>query len=119
MKAGIDYCKCCKSKKLWNNHIDEDGLYNENGRYVTICQDCGTIQEDYKKQKEKKTTRKDKYYGTNTFLGGDMLDKIKELGYKGSHSQFRIVCKDFCPAHFLAASPVSSSANSPSRSRHR
>lgn len=53
MKAGIDYCKCCKSTNLWNNHVDADGYYNENGRYVTICQDCGTIQEDYKKTKKR------------------------------------------------------------------
>ena len=53
MKAEIDYCKCCKSKNLWNTHINEDGYYDENGRYVTVCQKCGTIQEDYKKPKKK------------------------------------------------------------------
>lgn len=37
--------------------------------------------------------RKDKYYGTNIFLGGKELEKIKQLGYKGHHSQFRTVCK--------------------------
>ena len=34
-----------------------------------------------------------KYYGTNTFLYGDMNEKIVALGYKGCHNQFRIVCK--------------------------
>ena len=34
-----------------------------------------------------------KYYGTNTSVYGNMLIKIKELGYKGVHNQFRIVCK--------------------------
>jgi len=37
--------------------------------------------------------RIDKYYGTNIFLYGDMLDKIRQLGYKGYHNQFRVVCK--------------------------
>ena len=37
--------------------------------------------------------RKDKYYGTDIFLHGDKMDKMKELGYKGTHCQFRIVCK--------------------------
>lgn len=37
--------------------------------------------------------RKDKYYGTNTSLYGDMFNKIRELGYKDSRSQFRVVCK--------------------------
>ena len=37
--------------------------------------------------------RVDKYYGTNTFLYGDMFDKIEKLGYKGYHNQFRVVCK--------------------------
>lgn len=35
-----------------------------------------------------------KYYGTYTFLNGNKLDKIKQLGYKDNyHDQFRIVCK--------------------------
>ena len=34
-----------------------------------------------------------KYYGTNVSLSGNQLKKIRELGYKGYHSQFRIVCK--------------------------
>jgi alpha-mannosidase len=37
--------------------------------------------------------RQDKYYGTNTFFGGRQFEKLKELGYKGFHNQFRIVCK--------------------------
>lgn len=37
--------------------------------------------------------RKEKYYGTHTHIGGKALEKIRDLGYKGSHSQFRIVCK--------------------------
>lgn len=55
MKAGVDYCKCCKSENLFDNYIDEEGFHDdENGRYVTICQDCGTIQQDYKKPRKKK-----------------------------------------------------------------
>ena len=38
-------------------------------------------------------TKKEKYYGTTTLIRGDMRDKLMELGYKGSHSQFRVVCK--------------------------
>jgi uncharacterized Zn finger protein len=53
MKAGKDYCKCCKSKDLYDNHIDKNGYYDPNGRYVIICQDCGTIQQDYTKSKKK------------------------------------------------------------------
>lgn len=34
-----------------------------------------------------------KVLGTNIMIGGDKLDKLKELGYKGCHSQFRIICK--------------------------
>lgn len=34
-----------------------------------------------------------KYYGTNILLGGTQLDNIKEKGYNGYHSQFRVVCK--------------------------
>lgn len=37
--------------------------------------------------------RVDKYYSTTTPLYGHMNDKIVELGYKGSHNQFRIICK--------------------------
>lgn len=37
--------------------------------------------------------RTEKYYGTLTMIGGEKADKLKELGYKGSHYQFRIVCK--------------------------
>ncbi|MEY8001575.1 hypothetical protein AB8U03_15505 [Clostridium sp. Mt-5] len=37
--------------------------------------------------------RKDKYYGTYINLHGLMLKKIRKLGYKGYHAQFRIVCK--------------------------
>ena len=37
--------------------------------------------------------RIDKYYGTLTMIGGKEADKLKELGYKGTHYQFRIVCK--------------------------
>lgn len=55
MKAGKDYCKCCKSESLFDNYIDEEGFHDdENGRYVTICQDCGTIQQDYKRIKKNK-----------------------------------------------------------------
>lgn len=35
----------------------------------------------------------DKYYGTNTNIYGAMNKKMHELGYKGFHNQFRIVCK--------------------------
>jgi len=45
-KKGRDYCKICKSYDLYNNTVDEEGFHDENGRYVTICQTCGTIQED-------------------------------------------------------------------------
>ena len=34
-----------------------------------------------------------KVLGTNVFLYGDILEKIKKLGYTGSHRQFRLVCK--------------------------
>jgi hypothetical protein len=34
-----------------------------------------------------------KYYGTLTMIGGDKLNKIKQLGFNGYHHQFRIVCK--------------------------
>lgn len=37
--------------------------------------------------------RVDKYYGTLTMLYGEKLKKLKNLGYKGTHYQFRIVCK--------------------------
>ena len=37
--------------------------------------------------------RKDKYYGTNLNIYGNKLKKLEELGYKGSHAQFRVVCK--------------------------
>lgn len=47
-----------------------------------------------------------KYYGTNTFIYGDMLSKIEKLGYKGYHNQFRIVCKarSMAAANRMAAS---------------
>lgn len=35
----------------------------------------------------------DKYYGTYVFIYGDKREELINLGYKGSHSQFRIVCK--------------------------
>lgn len=38
-------------------------------------------------------SRIDKYYGTYTSIYGDMNKKIRKLGYKGFHNQFRIVCK--------------------------
>lgn len=34
-----------------------------------------------------------KYYGTNIMIYGDMNKKLIKIGYKGYHSQFRIVCK--------------------------
>jgi len=37
--------------------------------------------------------RIDKYYGTNTMIGGDELNKLIKLGYSGYHAQFRVVCK--------------------------
>lgn len=37
--------------------------------------------------------RVDKYYGTNIMLYGTKVDKLRELGYKGTHNQFRVVCK--------------------------
>ena len=57
MKAGIDRCKACKSTDLFDNHIDKDGYYDPNGRYVTICQKCGTVQQDYKKPRKKNKTK--------------------------------------------------------------
>ena len=36
---------------------------------------------------------KDKYYGTNIFLYSKYRNAIINLGYKGSHNQFRIVCR--------------------------
>lgn len=35
----------------------------------------------------------DKYYGTYANIYGDMNKKIHQLGYKGFHNQFKIVCK--------------------------
>lgn len=48
----------------------------------------------------------DKYYGTNTFLGGKDLERARELGYTGYHAQFRIVCKakSMAEANRIAAS---------------
>jgi hypothetical protein len=37
--------------------------------------------------------RVDKYYGTLIMIGGNKADKLKALGYEGTHYQFRIVCK--------------------------
>lgn len=37
--------------------------------------------------------RIDKYYGTNIMIYGEENKKLRELGYKGFHNQFRIVCK--------------------------
>lgn len=34
-----------------------------------------------------------KYYGTNTIIYDEKLVKLKKLGYRGSHDQFRIICK--------------------------
>ena len=34
-----------------------------------------------------------KVLGTDIFLTGKTLDKLKEKGYTGSRSQFRIICK--------------------------
>ncbi len=34
-----------------------------------------------------------KVLGTNTFLYGNLLDKMSERGYSGSDNQFRIICK--------------------------
>lgn len=34
-----------------------------------------------------------KVLGTTTYLHGKQLDRMKELGYKGTHGQFRIICK--------------------------
>lgn len=31
--------------------------------------------------------------GTDTFLYGKQLDRMNELGHKGSHNQFRIICR--------------------------
>jgi hypothetical protein len=33
-----------------------------------------------------------KYLNTNTFITGNRLKALKELGYKGFHNQFRIIC---------------------------
>lgn len=37
--------------------------------------------------------KKYKYYGTNIMIYGEKLRKLKELGYNGTHAQFRVVCK--------------------------
>ena len=37
--------------------------------------------------------RVDKYYGTDTFMSGERLNKLIYLGFNGHHHQFRIVCK--------------------------
>lgn len=37
--------------------------------------------------------RKPKYYTTNVMMYGTLLKKLIKVGYKGSHQQFRIVCK--------------------------
>lgn len=37
--------------------------------------------------------RKEKYYGTLILISGSPYKKLIELGYKGCHHQFRIVCK--------------------------
>jgi hypothetical protein len=37
--------------------------------------------------------RTEKYFGTLTMIYGERLKKLEELGYKGTHYQFRIVCK--------------------------
>lgn len=34
-----------------------------------------------------------KVIATNIFLGSDLGDKLKKLGYTGTHNQFRIICK--------------------------
>lgn len=34
-----------------------------------------------------------KVLGTNTSVGFDRLNALKELGYIGHHNQFRIICK--------------------------
>lgn len=52
-KAGIDYCKCCKSKSLFDTE--------ENGEFITACNDCGTIQQNYKKKKKTNKIITDQY----------------------------------------------------------
>ena len=47
-KAGVDYCKCCKSESLF----DTRDFDSEDERDITVCNDCGTIQQDYKKTKK-------------------------------------------------------------------
>lgn len=37
--------------------------------------------------------RAKKYYGTNIMIYEDIRRKLKKVGYKGFHNQFRIVCK--------------------------
>lgn len=37
-KAGIDYCKYCKSKSLFDTQDD-------NGNFITVCNDCGKVQQ--------------------------------------------------------------------------
>jgi hypothetical protein len=44
MKAGIDYCKNCKSESLFDTE--------EDGKFVTVCNDCGKIQQGCKKVKK-------------------------------------------------------------------
>ena len=46
-KAGLDYCKCYKSKNLFDTE--------EEGKFITLCNDCGTVQQNYKKKKANKT----------------------------------------------------------------
>lgn len=38
MKKGIDFCKRCKSKSLFDTQ-------DENGEFITVCNDCGHIQQ--------------------------------------------------------------------------
>jgi len=34
-----------------------------------------------------------KFLYTYTLIGGEKLQALKEMGYRGSHGQFRVVCK--------------------------
>lgn len=49
-KEGRDYCKCCKSYDLF----DTQDYDSNKERFITVCQTCGTVQQDYKEQRKKR-----------------------------------------------------------------
>ena len=53
--------------------------------------------------------RKEKYYGTLVMITGNQYEKLVELGYKGYHNQFGVVCKakSMAEANRIASIPES------------